>query len=237
MLIGYTRCSTKDQVDGSTIQEQERMIRGAAMIRGVDAHDIAFFSDPAVSGSIALHRRPQGQVMLDSLRKGDIVVAAKLDRMFRSANDALRVVEDLKERGVGVILINMGNDPVTENGQSKLFFTMLAAFAEFERTCIQERTESGRASKKAQGGCLGEIPYGMSKVGSGKGSRLVDNPEEQLNIQAMIRLRRTGMTYQCVADVLAQEKVFNRSGVPFGRQQVYLIVKRYAPRPRGEEAA
>src|ERR1019366_5631779 len=113
MLIGYTRCSTKDQVDGSTIQEQERMIRGIAMIRGVDQFDVVFFSDPAVSGSISLGRRPQGTEMMGNLKKGDIIIAAKLDRLFRSASDALYVVEKLHERGIGIILADMGHAPVT----------------------------------------------------------------------------------------------------------------------------
>ena len=227
MLIGYTRCSTKDQVDGSTIQEQERMIRGIAMIRGVDQFDVVFFSDPAVSGSISLGRRPQGAEMMQNLKKGDIIIAAKLDRLFRSASDALYVVEKLKENGVGIIFANMGPEPVTENGMSKLFFTMLAAFAEFERVCIQERTESGRESKKQQGGCVGAIPYGWYKRGHGRGSILVENFEEQKVIASMVRLRQEGMTYQDVANALAQDRCFNRAGQPFGRGQIQKLVLEY----------
>jgi DNA invertase Pin-like site-specific DNA recombinase len=228
MLIGYTRCSTKDQVDGSTIQEQERMIRGIAMIRGVDQFDVVFFSDPAVSGSISLGRRPQGADMMANLKKGDIIIAAKLDRLFRSASDALYVVEKLHERGIGIIFANMGPEPVTENGTSKLFFTMLAAFAEFERVCIQERTVSGREAKKELGGCVGAIPYGWYKRGHGRGSILVENFEEQRVIAAMVKLRdQDQMTYQDIANALAQDKCFNRAGQPFGRGQIHAIVKQH----------
>ncbi len=227
MLIGYTRCSTKDQVDGSTIQEQERMIRGIAMIRGVDQFDVVFFSDPAVSGSISLGRRPQGAEMFASLKKGDIIVAAKLDRLFRSSLDALYVVQELQERGIGIILADMGQTPVTENGASKLFFSMLAAFAEFERTRINERTESGRDSKKKLGGCVGAIPYGWYKRGYGRGSVLIENFEEQKVIAAMVKLRSSGMTYRDIASVLAAEKCFNRAGQPFGPGQIQKLVLEY----------
>jgi DNA invertase Pin-like site-specific DNA recombinase len=227
MLVGYTRCSTKDQVDGSTIQEQERKIKGIAMIRGVDGFDIVFYSDPAVSGSITLKKRPQGSEMFAALRKGDILVAAKLDRLFRSASDALYVVEQLAERGVGVILADIGTDPVTDNGVGKLFFSMLAAFAEFERTRINERTQAGRVAKQAQQGCVGNVPYGWRKVGIGRQSRIEQNLEEQAVIANIIRLRQKEYGLQSVADWLTNYGAFNRLGKPFHKSQIADIENRY----------
>lgn len=168
MLVGYTRCSTTEQADGSTIQDQERKIKGFAMMKGVESFDLAFFSDPGVSGSKHLDYRPAGHEMMQALKKGDIVVAAKLDRLFRSASDALHSVETLQKMGVSVVLLDMGMEPVTENGISKLFFTMLSAFAEFERTRINDRTEDGRRAKKARGGVIGNIPYGYRRKGIGR---------------------------------------------------------------------
>lgn len=225
MLIGYTRCSTLGQADGSTIAEQERMIRGVAMMRGVDQYDIVFYSDPAVSGSISLARRPQGKELVASLKKGDVIIAAKLDRLFRSAQDALYVAEYMTERGVGIILADMGHTPVTENGVSKLFFTMLAAFAEFERTRINERTESGRDAKRKMMGCVGSVPYGFHKTGKRRDSFLAENFTEQKNIQAMYDLKSQGLTYEQVAIELAANGVYNRAGRPFNRGQIFSLVK------------
>jgi DNA invertase Pin-like site-specific DNA recombinase len=226
MLIGYTRCSTSDQADGSTISEQERMIRGVAMMRGVDQFDIVFYSDPAVSGSISLAQRPQGAELVASLKKGDIIIAAKLDRLFRSANDALHVVEDLYQKGVGIILADMGHTPVTENGASKLFFTMLAAFAEFERTRINERTESGREAKKRANGCVGAVPYGWRKTGTRKNAFLVENATEQKNIRLMRTLKVKEITYEQVSVELAAMGIYNRAGLPFNRGQIYELINR-----------
>lgn len=231
MLIGYTRCSTKDQVDGSTIPTQERMIRGVAMIRGVDQFNIVFYSDPAVSGAVSLKHRPNGAEMLAALKKGDIVIASKLDRLFRSASDALYVVEQLHERGIGVILADIGTTPVTENGTSKLFFSMLAAFAEFERGRINERTVSGRTIKKELGGCVGNVPYGWYKFGHRRTSQLIEDETEQRIIRRMVTLRSQGRSFGGIADDLAADGCFNRAGKPFGRQQVFTIVQQHRKGP------
>ena len=73
-----------------------------------------------------------------AISKGDVVVSAKLDRAFRSAADALAVLEELKDQGVSLHLIDLGGD-VTGNGVSKMVFTILAAVAEGERDRIRER--------------------------------------------------------------------------------------------------
>jgi putative DNA-invertase from lambdoid prophage Rac len=53
-----------------------------------------------VSGSVPVADRPKGGALFAALRKGDVVIAPKLDRLFRSALDALTVVEDMRKRGV-----------------------------------------------------------------------------------------------------------------------------------------
>jgi putative DNA-invertase from lambdoid prophage Rac len=67
-----------------------------------------------------------------------VIVVAKLDRMFRSAADALTVLEELKAQGVALHMLDLGGD-VLGSGVSKLVFTILAAVAENERERIRER--------------------------------------------------------------------------------------------------
>jgi hypothetical protein len=95
--------------------------------------------------------------MLARLSPGDVIIAAKLDRLFRSARDALATVDRLKERGVSIVLADMGAEPVTENGVSKLFFSILASVAEFERWRIAERMQEGRVGKRTRGGHVAVI--------------------------------------------------------------------------------
>ena len=74
-------------------------------------------------------------------KAGDVVITPKLDRMFRSALDALDVLARLKDRGVSLHMIDLGGD-VTGNGISKLVFTILSAVAEAERDRTRERAIS-----------------------------------------------------------------------------------------------
>src|SRR6266702_1582982 len=117
MILSYVRCSTEEQAaEGTTtLAKQERKNRGFAMMRGVDSFDIVNYVDAGVSGSIPMCDRPEGGRMLDDMKAGDLVVAAKLDRIFRSALDALQTVEKFKERGVDLVLLDIGTDPVNQN--------------------------------------------------------------------------------------------------------------------------
>jgi putative DNA-invertase from lambdoid prophage Rac len=80
---------------------------------------------------------------LKSGSKGDTIIASKLDRLFRSARDALNVVEELKAKGVSVHVIDLHGD--ITNGIAKIFMTITAAFAEMERERISDRLKETKA--------------------------------------------------------------------------------------------
>lgn len=224
MIFSYARVSTTEQAaDGTTsIAEQHRKNRALATMRGVSADDIAEFTDAGVSGSIALSERPSGKEMLDAAKKGDVIVASKMDRLFRSASDALVTAEDLRNRGIDLVLLDISVDPVTANGTGKMFFGMLAILAEFERDRINERTNDGRRAKKANGGCIGQVPFGYRKVGSGKSAVLVEDEKEQ----EIVRLvREMGEVYN--SNQIAEQLTGmypTRSGKPWHRVQVRRIL-------------
>lgn len=90
--------------------------------------------------------RPQFQELLSNLKLGDTLVVTKLDRFARSAGDAIEIVKGLFEKGVRVHILNMGLVENTPTG--KLIFTIMSAFAEFERDMIVERTQEGKAIAK-----------------------------------------------------------------------------------------
>src|SRR3954449_7940263 len=136
-VFGYARVSTARQAtEGESLDVQRRMIEGYAHMHGLMLDRIVV--EEGVSGSVPLNDRPGGVAMLAKPKTGDIVIAAKLDRCFRSALDALNVVEQLKPRGVKLHLLDLGGN-IAGNGLSKLFLTIAAAFAEAERNSIRER--------------------------------------------------------------------------------------------------
>lgn len=136
MNIGYARVSREDQ----------DLTRQITALEGCDK----IYADK-ISG--ASTNRPELDKMLGELQAGDCVVVQKLDRFGRSINDLLNKVEMLRARGVGFRSLTDNFDTTNANG--RLMFHLLAAFAEFEREMIKERTKDGLKQAKKNGVKLG----------------------------------------------------------------------------------
>jgi len=203
-VFGYCRVSTTEQADeGASLAAQQQQITGYCMMKGWQVAE--FFVERAVSGSVSLADRTEGQRMLSVLQHGDVVITAKLDRAFRSAADALGTLEQLKEDGIGLHMIDLGGD-VCGNGISKLVFTILSAVAENERDRIRERVRDAkrhRASQLLFNG--GKRPFGFNVEGEGKDKHLVPNPTEQAALARGKALQSEGATLRAIASIWADE--------------------------------
>jgi DNA invertase Pin-like site-specific DNA recombinase len=209
----YTRVSSTEQTQGTSLEDQERTCRGASLM--LSAVEPEVFCDAGVSGSMPLALRPAGQRLWTKLDRGDTLIVAKLDRAFRNSVDALQTLDTLKARGVSVIITNLGSDPVTSEGISRFVFTMLAALAEFERFQIAERLAAGRAGKKARGGHIGgEAPFGWRIEGSGRDSHLVPDETEQEVIRIAQRLKPQ-KSYRAICNHLEYLGLKARNGTPW----------------------
>ena len=133
--IGYARVSTRDQSLNLQLDALER------------AGCIKIFKDQGLSG--ARFDRPGLEKALEYLRPGDVLVVWKLDRLGRSLQDLLNIVNDLGEREVGFMSLTEGFDTTTPNG--KLIFSIFGALAEFERAIIRERVNAGLDAARARG--------------------------------------------------------------------------------------
>ncbi|MBP2301554.1 recombinase family protein [Azospirillum picis] len=164
-VYAYTRVSTDRQAsEGESLSVQRRMIDGYAQMHGLTIAHV--YEERGVSGSKPLAERPEGRALLEVLVTGDIVIAAKLDRVFRSAVDALSVLADLRAKGVSLHLIDLGGD--TAGPMGKLMFTMASAFAEAERDRIRERIRDVKRDQKARGRYLGgKAPVGATVTDDG----------------------------------------------------------------------
>jgi DNA invertase Pin-like site-specific DNA recombinase len=131
--------------------------------------------------------------------------------LFRSALDALQVVEDLRKRGVSLHLLDLGGD-ISGNGLSKLFLTIAAAFAEAERDRIRERIGQVKADQKARGRYLGGIvPFGYRR---GEHGQLAPHKAEQAAILEMVALRAQGKALRAIAEAMrAQGFKISHEGV------------------------
>ncbi|NTG12677.1 recombinase family protein [Agrobacterium rhizogenes] len=196
-VYGYVRVSTSEQAtNGESLETQKAKVTGYAMMQGWEVAEI--FVEGGVSGSIPLADRPQGQRLLAVADKGDIIITPKLDRMFRSASDALGTLEEMKAQGTGLVMIDLGGD-VTGNGISKLVFTILSAVAENERERTRERIREVKrhlASQGIYGG--GKVPFGFDNVDG----RLVENEEQQATIKAMQIMKAGGRSLRKIAEAV-----------------------------------
>lgn len=200
-VYAYTRVSTVNQAEeGNSLEAQVRQVMGYASSRGLDLLEEHVFVEKGVSGGLEFHRRPEGLRLLMALEMSDIVVFPKLDRGFRNTRDALNVLHDLKERGVSVHSIDLGGD-VTGNGVGAIIFTILSAFATFERERIASRISEVKQLRKSQGYYVGgRAPFGYVKV---DGRKAVD-PDLQPIIQQMRDKRKEGLTLMAIKGWLEQ---------------------------------
>jgi putative DNA-invertase from lambdoid prophage Rac len=194
-VYGYTRVSTDRQAnEGESLGAQQRILEGYAQMRDLRLDRV--FVERGVSGAKPLGERPEGARMLAILQPGDIVLTPKLDRMFRSARDALTVCDKLKAGRISLHMIDLGGDTTT-NGVSKLLFTILAAVAEAERDRTRERIRDVKADQRARRRYLGgATPFGW-KVG--QDGALVEHPGQQAAIVKMVGLRRAGHGLRAIA--------------------------------------
>jgi DNA invertase Pin-like site-specific DNA recombinase len=150
MKFGYARVSTRDQ--NLNLQIDALKKEGCEQI----FHETA---------SGAKSDRPQLKKLLDRMRKDDVMVIWKLDRLGRSLKHLVTLISELLERKIGLKSLN---DPIdTTHSQGRLVFNIFASLAEFERDLISERTQAGLKAARARGR-LGGRPKGLSDKAKSK---------------------------------------------------------------------
>lgn len=179
MLIGYVRVSKSD--GSQTLAPQ----RDALLAAGVDAGRI--YQDLASGRHDA---RPGLLACLKAMQPGNTLVLWKLDRLGRDLRHLVDTVEDLRVRGVGLkVLTGAGARIDTTTADGRLAFGIFAAFAEFERELIAERTRAGLAAARARGR-MGGRPRKMDRAALTMAMAAMSDPKAKAAEVA----RRLGVT-------------------------------------------
>lgn len=139
--IGYGRVSTLDQ----NLDSQADSLNSANVDR--------LFIEK-ITGTVKA--RPELDKVMDLLRSGDTLVITRLDRLGRSTKDLLAISSELEDKGVQLEVIEQNINTKTPEG--RLFFTLVAAFAEFEHALMVARTKDGLAAARARGKVGGRKP-------------------------------------------------------------------------------
>lgn len=196
-LIGYARVSTEDQATDPQIEA----------LRAAGCSTI--FQDKA---SGAQRSRPELGRALSALKRGDVLVVARLDRLARSLSHLLEIVEDLEDREIG--FRSLGDPIDTTSPQGRLTLQILGAVAEFERQLIRERTRSGLASARAEGRRGGnptlsaEDPNGRRRLARARDEARSDKVFEAIDeIAPLVRQLRPGASWDRIAQILTIRSV------------------------------
>jgi DNA invertase Pin-like site-specific DNA recombinase len=142
--IGYARCST----------DKQDLTAQRAILEELGVAPDRIYTDHGLTGTN--RARPGLDQALAAVRAGDTLVVPKLDRLARSVPDARQIADALVERGVKLALGTSLYDPADPMG--KMFFNILATFAEFEVDLIRMRTREGMAIARAKGKLRGKQP-------------------------------------------------------------------------------
>jgi DNA invertase Pin-like site-specific DNA recombinase len=213
--IGYARVSTGRQEISPEVQRER--IEAYCKAVGLDLTELII--ERGVSAKTRLSKRPAGSKIAALLKAGIChVVALKLDRLFRNAADALDTTDEWQREGISLHLVDMGGMSLnTGSSIGKMFLTMMAAFAEFERNLISERTTAALQHKRAKGQVYcGNLPYGFAACEG----MLIPVPTEQAILVELRAMRAKGQSYGYIANELNANRVPSKTS---GRWHPYTV--------------
>ena len=138
-VIGYARVSTRNQLDGNSLEQQLGLI--------TNRYPTAIVYEESKS---SVKERKVFNKVIEALNEGDTLVVTTLDRFCRTVKEGLEIIDLLMDKGVRIHILNMGL--IEDTPMGRLIVTNLLAFAEFERSMIVERTQTGKAIAKTKEG-------------------------------------------------------------------------------------
>jgi DNA invertase Pin-like site-specific DNA recombinase len=183
-LVGYARVSTVEQ----------NLDMQIAALKAEGCSEI--FADHGLSG--ADFQRPGLRRALGEIKRGDMLVVWRLDRLGRSLVDLIQTVNGLSKRGCDFRSLTESIDTSSSGG--RLVFHMMAAMAEFERAIISERTKAGMEAARARGSRIGRRPS-MTKVQTDAAKRAVEidlEPISEVAARYQVHPKTLARVLRCV---------------------------------------
>lgn len=220
-LVGYVRVSSKSQEDNTSLQDQIERVE--AYCKAYNYELVKVFKEVATGTKADIETRPIFNEAIEYLKEdnADGIIALKLDRIARNTRDVLTLVEDVLEPlDKMLVLLDMQID--TSRPTGKMVLTIMSAVAQLERDTINERTQGGRKAKASKGG----YAYGAPKYGyQSEDKELIEDTDQQETIKLIKRHRKSGKSYQKIADYLNSKAIPTKQGKQWSSSVVYRICK------------
>src|SRR5579862_8619657 len=162
--IGYVRVSTEKQADfGISLEAQTAKVRAMAVVQGCELAEVI-----VDAGESAKNLKRPGMERLLGLVDAhaiDTVIIAKLDRLTRSVADLAELLKRFDKRGVS--LVSVADSLDTRSAAGRLVLNIMVSVSQWEREAIGERTRDAMSHKRANGECVGTVPFGFKLAGDG----------------------------------------------------------------------
>lgn len=204
--ISYTRVSSDKQAEsGAGLAAQAAAISTYAKQAGLEL--VESYSDDGISGAAGIEGRPGLAAAIGRLRRGDVLVVAKRDRLGRDMMATLTIERAVAKRGASIVSADgVGNG----DGAADAFMrSVMDAAAQFERDLIKARTRAAMAEKRKAGHRIGEVPFGWSLAADGN---LEPVPAEQEILDLIRELRESGVSLRSIAKQLTDLGIVTKKG-------------------------
>ena len=198
-LIGYARVSTR-------VQDADRQITD---LLGAGVRHDDLYTDHGVSG--ARTSRPSFDNALKALHEGDTLVITTLDRLGRSTANMLDLSQGLRERKIGLRVLNLGGGDVdTGTPMGSMVFTVMAALAQMELDIKRERITDSVSKRRAAGKDLGGRRPQFTNSQIDNARRLIDAGQSATQVARDLGMSRATL-YRRIAEIEAQNWITTQS--------------------------
>jgi DNA invertase Pin-like site-specific DNA recombinase len=207
-VIGYVRVSTEHQRDsGLGLEAQEAAIEHAAGRLRIPL--LGIYRDEGLSGTLSIDARPGLADALNALRRGDVLLVAKRDRIARDVLVSILIEREAGKKGARIV---SAAGEGTDSDDPAAVFTrrILDAVAELERAMTAARTRAALRAKRARGERAGAEPYGYRVNGDGR--TLHPHAGEQAILRAIADCRHAGYSLRETAAELNRQGHRTRTG-------------------------